>query len=84
MMNNQQKLWQEGALLINDKGYHYWVKVYDTGSQYGIDGGRVSKLMIKRNNEIVCNYDRGWDVEPVDEDTKIALEIILHEYTKEA
>ena len=35
MMNNQQTLWQEGALLINDKGYHYWVKVYDTGSQYG-------------------------------------------------
>ena len=40
--------------------------------------------MIRRDSEIVANYDRGWDVEPVDEDTKIALESILHEYTKEA
>ena len=27
--------------------------------------------MLKRNGEIVCNYDRGWDVQPVDEDTLI-------------
>ena len=34
--------------------------------------------MIKRGNEIVCNYDRGWDIEAVDAETQIALEIILH------
>ena len=37
-------------------------------------------LMIRRNGEIVCNYDRGWDVEPGDPDTQMALEILLHEY----
>ena len=71
-------MWKEGVILINHRGYHYWVKQYDEGSQYGIDGGRISKLTIKRNGEIVCNYDRGWDIEAVDEDTRIALEIILH------
>ena len=76
--------WQEGALRVHDKSYHYWAKVYDTGSQYGIDEGRVSKLTIKRDGEIVANFDRGWDVAPVDDDTQIALEIILHEYEKEA
>ena len=30
--------------------------------------------------EIVCNYDRGWDVEPVDDNTRIALEILLYDY----
>lgn len=47
---------------------------------YGIEGGRISKLMIKRGGEIVCNYDRGWDIKPVGEDTEFALAIIMKEY----
>ena len=69
---------EKGCILINNRGYHYWIKQWDTGSKFGINGGRISKLMIKRGGEIVCNYDRGWDIEAVDEDTRIALEIILH------
>ena len=42
------------------------------------DGGRISKLMLKRDGKIVCNYDRGWDVEPIDENTQLALELLLH------
>lgn len=73
-------MWKEGVILINHRGYHYWVKQYDEGSQYGIDGGRISKLTIKRNGEIVCNYDRGWDMEAVDEDTQMAMAILLYDY----
>ena len=73
-------MWKEGVILINHRGYHYWVKQYVEGSQYGIDGGRISKLTIKRGGEIVCNYDRGWDIEPVDEDTQMALAILLYDY----
>ena len=73
-------MWKEGAILIGGKGYRYWVKHYEEGSQFGIDGGRISKLMIKRGGEIVCNYDRGWDVEPVDDNTRVALEILLYDY----
>ena len=71
-------MWREGTILIGGKGYRYWVKHFDEGSRFGIDGGRISKLMIKRDGEIVCNYDRGWDIEAVDEDTQLALEIILY------
>ena len=71
-------MWKEGGILINHRDYHYWIKRWDTGSEFGINGGSISKLMIKRGGEVVCNYDRGWDMEPVDEDTQIALEIILH------
>lgn len=56
----------------------YIMKQYDKGSEWGIDGGRISKLMFKRNGYIVCNYDRGWDIEPADENTQLALELLLH------
>ena len=71
---------REGTIIINKKGYRYWVKHFDEGSQFGIDGGRISKLMIKRSGEIVCNYDRGWDIKPVDEDTEFALAILMKDY----
>ncbi len=47
---------------------------------HGIDGGRISKLMITRSGEIVCNYDRDWDIRPVDEDTEFALAILMKDY----
>ncbi len=73
--------WDEGSLRVHDSIFHFWVKHYEEGSQYGIDGGKISKLMLKRNGEIVCNYDRGWDVEPVDADTELARDIILHRFS---
>ena len=73
-------MWKEGTILIKKQGYRYWVKQYEVGSQYGIDGGRVSKLMIKRGGEVVCNYDRGWDIKPVDENTEFAMAILLKDY----
>lgn len=73
-------MWKEGTIGINQKGYRFWVKHFEEGSHWGIDGGRISKLMIKREGEIVCNYDRGWDVKPVDEDTEMALAILMKDY----
>lgn len=72
-------MWKEGSLKIQDSVFHYWMKQYDEGSQLGIEGGRISKLMLKRGGEVVANYDRGWDVEPSDPDTQLALalEILL-------
>lgn len=74
--------WQEGVVRVYDENYHYWVKVYATGSQYGIEGGRISKLTIKRCSDTVANYDRGWDIKPADEYTQIALAIIMDQYNK--
>ena len=73
-------MWREGTIIINKQGYRYGVKHFDEGSQFGIEGGRISKLMIKRSGEIVCNYDRGWDIKPVDEDTEFALAILMKDY----
>lgn len=43
------------------------IKCFDEpSSEYGIDGGRISKLWIKNTatDTVVANYDRGWDVRP--------------------
>ena len=79
-------MWHEGTIGIpmQDGGYkiaHYWVKSFDEGSEWGINGGRISKLMLKRSGKIVCNYDRGWDIDP-DEGlpTQMAYCILLENY----
>jgi len=71
-------MWKEGSVKIHDSIFHYWIKVYDECSEYGMNDCKISKLMLKRNGEIVCNYDRGWDVKPADDNTQLALELLLH------
>lgn len=74
-------MWAEGSIKVGDSIFHYCVKHYEEPIEdYGIDGGRISKLMLKRNGEIAYNYDRGLDIEPVDKDTETALAILMKEY----
>ena len=81
------RLWHEGTIGApigsKDKRVaHYWVKAYDEGSEYGINGGRISKLTIKIDGETVVNYDRGWDIKPDETDklVMIAYSICMQEY----
>ena len=61
---------------------HYWVKAFEEGSEWGINGGKISKLSIKIDGEWVANYDRGWDVKPADDDeaAQLAYCILLNDY----
>jgi hypothetical protein len=54
----QHPNWVEGEADVHS----FQAKIYDEGSHFGIDDGRVSKLSISG----VCNYDRGWDSQPKD------------------
>lgn len=85
--DDEKRLWSEGTIKIPDAKdkakttwCHYWVKHYDEPSEFGINGGRISKLMIKVNDKVTANYDRGWDVEPKDQETKMAYMILLKNY----
>ena len=73
---------KEGALKVNGSWFHYQLKVYDGPSRFGIERGRISKLTLTRKGEVVCNYDRSWDIKPVDEDTEMALQILLFSENK--
>ena len=78
-------MWHEGTIGV-PKGngkytvVHYWVKSYAEGSQYGIDGGKISKATLKINGEVVYNYDRGDDVPPQNEAAETALAILMYEF----
>jgi len=42
-------MWKTGAMLIKGKVYKYQVKVYEVGSEYGIEGGKFPRLMFSRD-----------------------------------
>ncbi len=82
-------MWHEGTIGIPMTGEgkatkiaHFWVKVYDEGSEYGIENGRISKMMVKIDGKTVINYDRGWDIEPDENDSAVmtAYSILMHSY----
>lgn len=55
-------VWVEGTY----KGNWFQAKVYATGSEYGINGGKVSKLCVCSGtkwdkDEILVSYDRGYE-----------------------
>ena len=56
-------LWIKGTL-ITMPGYCFAAKMYDAPSEHGLEGGQISKLEVRKDGEVIMNYDRGWDVEP--------------------
>ena len=53
-------MWSEGTIGVpasvagKPTAVHYWVKHYKNPSKYGINNGRISKVMLKIDGEIVC------------------------------
>jgi hypothetical protein len=73
-------MWRKGKIKVENRTIQYWIKSFDLGSPYGIDEGRISKLMLKRDGQIIANFDRGWDIEPIDAIAKATLEILMKKY----
>lgn len=73
-------MWETGTA----NGLSYQAKVFDVGSCYGINDGRISKLMLwntgAEGKTLVANYDRGWDLKPTTLQAKAALKQILAKY----
>jgi len=81
-------LWVEGNAqdFIGEKSVwfpkYFEAKVYNEGSKYGVNNGRVSKLMVweigfSGEKYISINYDRGWDRYPEHETNRQLLVKIL-------
>jgi len=76
-------MWKKGTISIPETGeiYNYCAKVYDLPSEvYGINEGRISKLEIRKDGRILYNYDRGLDFDKLDENGKVAYQLILQKY----
>jgi hypothetical protein len=58
---NNNENWCHGTC----EGTTFSAKLFDNGSDFGINDGRVSKLSIHdKKLGTICNYDRGWDIPP--------------------
>jgi len=68
-------LWIDGKITTM-KGYEFQAKMYDEPSKFGIDGGKISKLDVRKDGELVMRYDRGWDKDPQTPEHKEALQRI--------
>lgn len=67
--------WIDGKITTM-KGYEFQAKMYDEPSQHGIDGGKISKLDVRKDGELVMRYDRGWDKDPKTPEHKEVLQRI--------
>ena len=74
-------MWTKGATRVEGTEVLFWIKHFDEPSEdYGIDGGRISKIMLKANGTCTLNYDRGWDIEPEDKASQLAFAILMQKY----
>jgi hypothetical protein len=78
-------MWETGRIAAIDGNtlYEYHVKVYDEPSEWGLNGGKISKLTIRKLDcaADIVNFDRGWDKEvPDDSEVQAIYNIILEKY----
>jgi hypothetical protein len=59
--------------------YEFHAKVFNEGSEYGIENGRVSKLEILKNKQTIVHYDRGWDLKPSNTQHRKVFKAIMDE-----
>lgn len=74
-------MWKTGRIgsPTSNTVYTYWAKVYESGSEHGLQQGRVSKLTIRKLDETedLYNWDRGLDRPAANEEVEAVLNIIL-------
>ena len=78
-------MWHEGFIGVPQKDgstvrVRYQVKSYEEGSEFGINGGRISKLWLEINGKEVASYCRGWDLRPTCEAAEYVLAILMKDY----
>lgn len=57
---NDAPVWVQGGLQADGFKYRYEAKVFDEPSEYGIEGGRISALVVREGRRELACYDRGW------------------------
>ena len=75
--------WSHGTVTLgNGRAFAFHMKHFENPSDFGIDGGRISKLDIRTaaTNKVVVNFDRGWDIKPRTSDHKAVLNALKAKY----
>ena len=59
-------MWKQGQISVDILEFRYWIKTTDTISKWGLNGGKITKLLLKCGDAIVANYDGEWILLPND------------------
>lgn len=77
-------MWYCGDIEIDGLVFYYTAKVFEEGSKYGINNGRVSKLEIifesYGKREWQAQYDREWVIKPTTIYAEKAVEYLLEKF----
>jgi hypothetical protein len=74
------KMWSKGIIEIDGTKVSYEVKHFEEGSDFGIGGGRISKLVCLANEKTILHYERGWNKKPQTKLGKKAYKILKKKY----
>jgi len=55
---------ETGWIKGRTNGYKYCLKAYKQPSVLGIRGSNITALEVWKNDNLVVNYNRGWDITP--------------------
>ena len=77
-----ENAWTHGTATVNGAVYTFDVKHFDEGSDWGLKGGRISKLSIGNDEGYLVNFDRGWDRRPQTEETKAVFKALVDRFNK--
>ena len=75
----QAKKTRQGWINGTINGYAFQALLFDEGSEFGINEGRVSKLWVRdeARMQTIMNYERGWDIRPRAAAERRLLEALL-------
>lgn len=69
--------YENGWKVFSLAQYQIRTKIREASSEFGIDGGKVSKLqIINSSGDTVASYGLGWDISP----EKLADLALFHEF----
>lgn len=76
--------WITGKVNVDDKSYDVQAKVYMEDSNFGIDNGKISKLIVynPKDNTTIIDYDRGWNKKPDDKSSEDLYNYLISELYK--
>jgi hypothetical protein len=75
-------VWHTGIVNYGGNAYYYQVKSADTGSEHGIDGGRIFYLLIQTriSGKMLAEYDQRWLQEPETKAAKYVYSYLLQQF----
>lgn len=76
--------WITGKVNVDDKSYDVQAKVYMEDSNFGIDNGKISKLIVynPKDNTTIIDYDRRWNKKPDDKSSEDLYNYLISELYK--